>query len=318
MEDFDLFNDDVSDISTVVQTQKSLVDTEQRLGLMLDAMPIGLLFHTEQGVLYSNREACRLLKTSKSQLIGQHFLDHIRETELEKTAELLSNAFKDNEEVKDLESVVQCSDGTELLVKVIVGKLPWEGTPVIQLLFQDITAQKRAEHSLRKLSITDELTGAYNRRHLMYEAELYIDPEATKLLSVALIDIDHFKSVNDVHGHAVGDLALKDLTKMAHGLVPTIGGTDSAMFARIGGEEFLLLLPGIDLKATEREAEHFRSSVKRLRIATEDGDMISLSVSIGIATYRASDKNIDGFLSRVDKALYQAKHSGRDRVCIAE
>lgn len=317
MENFDLFDDDLSEVSTVVQTQKSLVDAEQRLGLMLDAMPIGLLFHTEQSVLYANQEACRLLKASKSELIGQHFLDHIRDAELEKTSALLSGAFADSEEVNDLESIVHCADGTELLVKIIVGRLPWEGTPVIQLLFQDITAQKRAENSLRKLSITDALTGAYNRRHLMYEASLYMDQKAMGLLSAALIDIDHFKSINDRYGHAVGDLALKDLTKMAHALVPTIDGADSAMFARYGGEEFLLLLPGLDLKAAEREAQRFCASVKRLRIASEDGEITGLSVSIGVATFRASDKNIDGFLSRADKALYQAKDSGRDRVCLA-
>lgn len=317
MEDFDLFADDMSDVSTVVQTQKSLVDAEQRLGLMLDAMPIGLLFHTEQSVLYANREACRLLKADKSQLVGQHFLDHIRETELEKTSALLNGAFARSQDAQDIESVVQCQDGTERLVKVIAGKLPWEGTPVIQLLFQDITAQKRAENSLRKLSITDELTGAYNRRHLMYEASLYIDKKATELLSIALIDVDHFKAINDQHGHGVGDVALKELTALAHSLVPTISGTDSAMFARIGGEEFLMLLPGLDLKAAEKEAEHFRTSIKKLRIKTEDGDVISLAVSIGVATFRASDKNIDGFLSRADKALYQAKHAGRDQVCSA-
>lgn len=315
--ELDLFADDAVDARTIVQTQKSLIDTQEKLGSMLDAMPIGLLFHTEQGILFANQEACRLLKVDKQALSGQHFLDYIRDTEIDVTSSLLKNAFQTGDSSIGAESVIRCSDGAERLTKVIAGRLPWEGTPVIQILFQDITDQKRTEQSLRKLSITDELTGAYNRRHVFYEAALYISQSTPPPMSAILIDIDHFKAVNDTHGHATGDLALKELARLAHDFVPKIPGCDSAIFGRIGGEEFLILLPGLNVEAAMREAEAFREAVGRLAIPSDSGKLIPLTISAGVAEYRSSDQTFDSLLSRADEALYRAKSGGRNKVCEA-
>jgi diguanylate cyclase (GGDEF)-like protein/PAS domain S-box-containing protein len=316
--ELDLFADDAAEARTIVQTQQSLIDTQEKLGSMLDAMPIGLLFHTEQGILFANQEACRLLKADKKALSGQHFLDYIRDTELDATSSFLQNAFETRDSSIVTESVIRCRDNAERLTKVIAGRLPWEGTPVIQVLFQDITDQKRTEHSLRKLSITDELTGAYNRRHVFYEASSYISQTTPPPMSVVLMDIDHFKAVNDTYGHATGDLILKELARLAHDFVPKIPGCDSAIFGRIGGEEFLILLPGLDVKAAIPEAEAFREAVARLSIPSESGEMISLTISAGVADYRSSDQTFDALLSRADEALYRAKSGGRNAVCVAE
>ncbi|WP_051332246.1 sensor domain-containing diguanylate cyclase [Cucumibacter marinus] len=320
MDNFDFFDEDASGISTAILTQKSLVDTEDKLGSMLDVMPIGLLFHTEQGILYANREACRLLAVTKSGLFGQHLMDFVRDGEVDKTSSEFRAAFLGEGETCEHESVIRGQDGKERLVKIIAGKLPWEGTPVIQVLFQDITDQKRAENSLRKLTITDELTGAYNRRHVFYEAELYIgdDGKNSVPLSVILTDIDHFKAINDNYGHAVGDIALREITRHAQHFVPTLSGADSALFARVGGEEFLILLPGFEIEAAERVAEQFRRGVGGLEIPLPCSDTpLGFTVSSGVAEYRTNDRNLDGLLSRADKALYAAKSEGRNRVAIA-
>jgi len=318
MEEFDLFADDVDDVNTIIKTQESLFDTEQRLGAMLDAMPIGLLFHTQQGILYANHQACQLLHAQKSELVGRHFLDYARESEFLETNALLQAAFDSGEKAVEAESVISSKDRADKLIKITASRLPWEGTPVIQILFQDITAQKRAEQSLRKLSITDELTGAYNRRHVFYEAESYLQHENVPPISIAMLDVDHFKSVNDTYGHALGDAVLKELTKLAHEFVPTIQHCNSAMFARIGGEEFLLLLPGLKRSDGLAVAESFRRSIMRLRIPSDDGRLVSVTASFGVAEYRKTDKTIDKLLSRADAALYQAKANGRNLVCAAE
>lgn len=111
---------------------------------------------------------------------------------------------------------------------------------------QDITDQKMAEVSLRQMTITDELTGAYNRGHALYEAGLHFESAGTSgmPLSIAMIDIDHFKRVNDTYGHDAGDCVLKALARLAHQFLATKTMLDSPLFARFGGEEFLFLLPG--------------------------------------------------------------------------
>lgn len=317
MEEFDLFADDVDDVNTIVKTQESLFDTEQRLGAMLDAMPIGLLFHTQQGILYANDQACQLLGAKKSELVGKHFLDYVRQAEFLEANTLLQSAFDAEQKAVEAESVIASNGGADKLIKITASRLPWEGTPVIQVLFQDITAQKKAEQSLRKLSITDELTGAFNRRHVFYEAESYLQQENVPPVTIAMLDVDHFKSVNDTYGHALGDTVLKEITDLAHAFVPTISHCKSAMFARIGGEEFLFLLPGLKSDEGFAIADEFRRSLMRLRFPSEDGRLVSITGSFGVAEYRSGDKTIDKLLSRADAALYQAKENGRNQVCHA-
>lgn len=318
MEEFDLFADDIDDVNTIVKTQESLFDTEQRLGAMLDAMPIGLLFHTQQGILYANDQACSMLHARKSELVGRHFLDYIREAEFLEANGLLQSAFDAEHKAVEAESVIASASGPDKLVKITASRLPWEGTPVIQVLFQDITAQKRAEQSLRKLSITDELTGAFNRRHVFYEAESYLEQETRPPITIAMLDVDHFKSVNDTYGHALGDTVLKEITRLAHEYVPTISHCKSAMFARIGGEEFLFLLPGVNKETGFAIVDEFRRSLMRLRIPSDDGRLVSITASFGVAEYQDQDKTIDKLLSRADVALYNAKENGRNQVCQAE
>ena len=318
MDHFGLFEEDSESLQAAAITQQSLVDTQEKLGAMLDAMPIGLLIHTEQGILFANKEACGLLKITKEQALGQHFLDYVRASDAPEVTEQLEAAFSGLGKTNTHECVVERRDGMPRLLKIISGRLPWDGNPVIQLLLQDITDQKRAETSLRQLTITDELTGAYNRRQAMYEAALYTGTSGTARipLSVILIDIDHFKRINDTYGHAIGDIALKELTRVAHGFIPTIAGTDSALFARIGGEEFVILLPGLERAAARTVAEQFRRAVARMHIALPNADL-TFTISLGVSEFRTEDGDFETMLARADAALYAAKEGGRNRVSVA-
>lgn len=317
MDDFDLFKSDDDGLGAAVLTQQSLIDTQERLGAMLDVMPIGLLIHTEQGILFPNRAACDLLCTPKERLVGQHLLDYVRESDLERVSTQFRDSFAGNEQTFELDTVIELADRGARLVKMISSRLPWPGNPVIQILIQDITDQKRAEHSLRQLTITDELTGAYNRRHAFYEAALYMEGQPAGVpFSVVMVDIDHFKRINDTYGHATGDIALKRLTLLANELLPTVEGTDSGIFARIGGEEFVMLLPGLGAEAARASAEKLRQAVERMRIELAEGPL-KFTISAGVATCAASDKTFDSLLNRADEALYAAKGAGRNRVVVA-
>ncbi|UJW86791.1 sensor domain-containing diguanylate cyclase [Devosia sp. SL43] len=318
MDEFDFIDDDQDALAAADLTKKSLVDTRENLGVMLDVMPMGLLIHTEQGILFANREACKLLQSPKEVLTGQHLLDFVRPSDIPNVSAQFSQSFGVTDRTFEQEAVVERTDDTMRLLKLITGRLPWPGTPVIQVLFQDITDQKRAETSLRQLAITDELTGAYNRRQALYEAALYIGSDGSSRipLSVILIDIDRFKLINDTYGHGIGDVALKELARAAHGFVPTIAGTDSAFFARIGGEEFIILLPGTKEQAAAIVAEQFRKLVEQIKVPTGSGGL-QFTISSGVACYRKQDHSFEGVLQRADHALYRAKDNGRNRVELA-
>lgn len=313
--EFDGFDLDDAGLGAAALTQKSLLDAQQLLGVLLDALPVALLIHTEQGVLFSNREACRLLNSDKPRLTGQHFLDFVASTDAPSIAAIIRGAFGENGTTSQQECVIRPASGEQRLVAVTVGMLPWEGTPVVQILFRDITDQKRAEASLRQLTITDELTGAYNRRHAFYEASLYIGQlgSGDMPLSVAMIDIDRFKRINDTYGHGMGDEALKHLTKLANSFLPVVRDADSALFARIGGEEFVMLLPGIGERRAVAIAEQFRAVIEGSSVVS-GGTSVRFTASIGVAAYRREDGSFDRLLARADEALYRAKETGRNKV----
>lgn len=316
----DFFADAGTSSSAAELTEANLVDTQQRMGTMLEMLPIGLMIHTAQAVVYSNRAASLLLGTPVGALRGRHFLDFVRSVEYGATEALFHSALAgDGSTAVDAETVLCCLDGSEKVMRLTLARLPWPGNAVVQILIQDVTAQKQAETSLRQQAIIDELTGTYNRRHLFYEGALYLDEysRSGRPVSMVLIDVDHFKSINDRFGHSVGDDALRALVAAGHAVLPAIAGGDAAMLARIGGEEFAMLLPGLDLAAATAAAEQLRLEIARLRIDA-DGMPLGFTASMGVATYRPADSSLDGLLHRADVALYSAKSQGRNRVCAAQ
>lgn len=179
---------------------------------------------------------------------------------------------------------------------------------------------KRHYDSLRKnyeqslsLSLVDPLTGAFNRRYMeahlprMMERALY----SHKSLSALMIDIDHFKSVNDTHGHAVGDVVLKDVVaRILNGVRP------SDLVVRMGGEEFMVIMPETTLSMAQMVAERLRSKIAATpMIIPEIPDGLKVTVSIGCADTSGKDGDTAAALiGRADAALYKAKTEGRDRV----
>ena len=317
-----LFDDDLFDLDSgasdaASQTQKALVDTHQQMGVMLDIMPIGLLVHTSQGIIFANRAAARLLEIEQQAIVGNHVLDFMPDAPAMGVSERIESAFASTEPV-EFEAQVRSHAGQERSVKFIVAALPWPGNPVIQVLMQDVTEQKRAEQTLRRLTITDELTGAFNRRHATYEAGLYLPNEGSSGigLSVLLLDIDHFKAVNDRYGHQAGDEALKALTKVGTRTLKRVHPDDAAIFSRFGGEEFLVLLPGAGSAKAMQIAEELRKSISAIEVPYQAGSF-SLTASFGVAEFSAADGGLDGLLVRADAALYRSKAEGRNRVSLA-
>ncbi|MGD0585285.1 MAG: diguanylate cyclase [Oryzomonas sp.] len=170
---------------------------------------------------------------------------------------------------------------------------------------------KKTNQRLTEASNTDPLTGLYNRRYLMsfLECELARSGRTQEPLSILMIDIDHFKNVNDTYGHQAGDVVLKSIADVARA---NLRCYDIA--ARYGGEEFVLVLPGTELSGALIVAERLRAAV---RAATYHPpcEALTVMVSIGVAAISLAQVDaIEALLKRADEALYRAKEAGRNRI----
>jgi diguanylate cyclase (GGDEF)-like protein len=196
-----------------------------------------------------------------------------------------------------------------------------------QLLARLRTAQRilTLERSLRsviaqknRLALTDPLTGAHNRRYFNrhLNREIRAAWRSQSPLSVLALDIDHFKGVNDRHGHGVGDEVLQEFSRrILHGLP-----RQTDWLARLGGEEFAVVLPLTDLAGAQQVAEKLRSLTDESPIATTAG-LLNVTVSIGVSGLEAlspkESVTVDALLDRADESLYLSKQQGRNRVTVA-
>ncbi len=173
---------------------------------------------------------------------------------------------------------------------------------------------KKSKRRLEELSRIDHLTEVANRRHFMehLEQELNRHQRHGKTLSLAIMDIDHFKSVNDQHGHLCGDKALFDFATLVSSSLRKYD-----MVGRYGGEEFCLLLPSTDLEAAMEVLEKVRASLADTVFKWEEVSF-TMTVSMGVvSTKDRPDISLDSLMRLADEALYQAKSSGRDKVVMA-
>ena len=175
-------------------------------------------------------------------------------------------------------------------------------------LRREITERHRLQQEVEWLAGHDELTGLPNRRTFMGALGGH-DPH--RPISVLLCDIDHFKRINDRLGHLEGDRCLVEIGRLGRGVIEAAGG----LFARLGGEEFVVSLPGRDEREAMQIAEALRAAVAASGLAHADGR--PLTVSIGIATGAPGPLRVDALLNAADEALYRAKAAGRNRVMAA-
>ena len=186
---------------------------------------------------------------------------------------------------------------------------------VIILLATTLSYIYRQREEMRKQATTDALTGLHNRRYLLEHGDIEI-ARAQRYgnpLSIILLDIDHFKSINDSWGHPTGD---RVLTALADTLAALVRGQD--IVGRLGGEEFLVILPETDLVGSESLAERIRSCIEECAATqAEDGSLVRFNVSIGIASLIVGEKTFAELFYRADQALYKAKASGRNCVVAA-
>jgi len=204
----------------------------------------------------------------------------------------------------DVNHKVKVKYVSEIYYFSVGASLVMEEKSYYSIVFSDITNEEKYKLELEKLTITDPLTGIGNRRyfHDKLNEERYSANRYDQSLSFIMIDIDYFKKVNDEHGHGVGDSVLVEYSKLISSM---IRGGDN--FCRIGGEEFMLILPHTTKEDAKKLAEKLRESVENYK------KILPITMSFGVVEYIKGEE-AEFIIRRVDEALYEAKESGRNRV----
>ncbi len=222
------------------------------------------------------------------------------------------------EHISHIPEMADNAELREMAAKIVisVANMRDSGDNLSEHLRESRREINQLRENLAKVTVESEhdfLTGVYNRKALdaRLEEALKVAQEEQSALCVLMIDIDHFKVFNDTHGHLIGDEVLKIVAKS---LTDNVKGQD--VVARYGGEEFAVLLPGTPLGGGMIVAEAIRKTIAMRELKRRDSDVTygQITVSIGVALYRAGEDTIPTFLKRADDALYRSKKSGRNCV----
>jgi diguanylate cyclase (GGDEF)-like protein/PAS domain S-box-containing protein len=281
-------------------------------------------------ITWVNPAACKITGYSEDELVGQHtrvlksgrhepaFYAKLWKTVTrgESWSGTIVNRRKDGTEYQEEQTIAPVLDENGAITHFIAIK-------------QDVTEQRRVQAELaermseieslnaqlREQAVRDPLTGLHNRRYLEQTMKRDISRarRTGEQIVVAAIDVDHFKSVNDTYGHAVGDRVLVRLADVLLGHVRS-----SDLVCRVGGEEFVVVMSGGSVKAALKRAEIWRFSFAESVVDGRDGAPVKATISVGVARYRDPAETFAACLKRADEALYEAKRAGRDRVASAE
>jgi diguanylate cyclase (GGDEF)-like protein len=265
----------------------------------------GVLVTDEEGVIiFSNPAIQRILAKTEVQLNGL-LLDTVLSAWLPEA----QRAWKEGKDHVQLITTGGDAQYFQLAISKITG---YSNESIGTLLkLNNNTEQKDYEARLNELAISDPLTGSYNRRYFYEMAYTYYEQmqRSGRPLSLLMIDLDHFKGINDTYGHTRGDLVLQKVAAICKNLVRT-----QDIFSRYGGEEFILAMPETTLANALVVAERLRNAIEALKNEVED---IPVTASIGVVeTAGEVNLTLDGLLNRVDEAMYSSKHAGRNRVTV--
>ncbi len=294
------------------QTSAELATSREQIEKMFAASPVPMIVttRTDGSIVRINDSAVDFFGADPLELgaisVAGMYVDP------EARARLLELIDRDHA-VRDFEMRVRRADQTIRTVLITANLIDLAEAPVIMAGIIDISDRKAVEKELERIAATDALTGLPNRLSFFTSGRTEM-MRATRLgvpLALLMIDLDHFKLVNDNFGHRCGDEALRHFAATCRDVLGSLGIT-----GRLGGEEFSVLLPDTDLPGALRVAEQLRSAVERQPVRT-GRKTIRLTASIGVAVIDPRDRDLDRALARADAALYAAKNGGRNRVVAA-
>ncbi|MCL1035854.1 sensor domain-containing diguanylate cyclase [Shewanella submarina] len=301
----------ILDLSFLEDAHIQLTENKEKYKQLVTTSGQGIIIHKDFKPLMVNQAWVDLMEApSISYVLEQaNLMDFIPEKERQQVRQRYQDVI--SEKVQGSHNIVEnvSFDGTKRYFNIYDNRIEWDGEPAIQAVIEDVTEKVELEQELKRLSVTDALTQVANRHRL----DQLLKEEADRFqryhqpFSVILIDLDHFKSINDNWGHHVGD---KTLIQVAKAMTDTIRKPDN--LGRWGGEEFLIICPNTELEGAMQLAEKIR-----LAIASQEIDkQFQVTASLGVATI--GGESISQLLMRADKALYEAKSSGRNKVAASQ
>jgi diguanylate cyclase (GGDEF)-like protein/PAS domain S-box-containing protein len=288
----------------------------RRNQLLLDAAGEGIYGVDAAGdIEFINPTALAMLGLTEAEALGRNSHELFHDRRLDGTAYPLGECplhktLRDGQR-RETEDVFLRRNGEPFFVHLVATPVVDAGRRVgAEVVFLDISARKAMEAELTRLATTDALTGVANRRHFMELADIELArvQRFEQPAALLMLDIDHFKRVNDTHGHAAGDAVLAAFADTLRGALRKIDHV-----GRLGGEEFAVLLPGAERAAAIAFGERVRKATLARTVQVGESAIV-VTVSVGVAILRAADANPDAALARADTALYRAKALGRNRV----
>lgn len=244
---------------------------------------------------------CQMLGYSQEELLTMYLWQVVPNSSPELICQRLASTLEGGE---TFDSVNLHRDGHLLEIEVCARRLLLDGKPVVLGSARDIGERKALERQLLEQACTDMLTGIANRRHFLQQLDQAVSQHGGAM-SLWMLDLDHFKQVNDRYGHDCGDHMLTHFASLLCQQLPA-----GALAGRLGGEEFAVLLPGVPLAAAQQYAENLQQLLRQRPLHYQQ-QSVALTVSIGATTQRAGEDS-HSLMMRADQALYQAKHAGRD------
>jgi diguanylate cyclase (GGDEF)-like protein/PAS domain S-box-containing protein len=294
-----------------VQANRELIEA------IIDMIPIPLFLKDRAGrYIDCNGAFMSFLSVGRDQIIGKSVYDIWSQDEAD-VFSAQDDALLERGGIQVYESAITSSDGASYEVqfhKQVFTDSSGEKMGLFGAIF-DISEKKRLERALASLAATDELTGMANRREGMSCLERVHDDSDRKRRSYCLgmVDIDHFKCLNDRFGHLAGDLVLQAFSQLAG---QELRGCDVCF--RYGGEEFVVVLPSTTLDEGLAVMERLREAWAAVEVSAPDGSAIRSTVSIGLSRYALDDTSFDEVLQAGDRALYEAKRAGRNCTVCAD
>lgn len=251
-----------------------------------------------------------------SDVIGKSFVNYVHPDDIRLCQHTLDNTISGDKPHKDqIQYRVKHKDGTWRWHASSASRFIDPLSHAIEFLgiSHDITDRMLLENKLEREAHLDYLTGITNRRYFMElaERELSRAKRHDTPLNILMMDIDLFKVVNDNYGHKSGDIVLQKLSELCQDIL-----RKEDLFGRVGGEEFAILLQNTPLKKAIEVAERLREAVAKSKVILENSSTVNFTVSIGVASLTDKSINLDELLNLSDKALYKAKQSGRNKVCV--
>ncbi len=297
------------------RAMRRVKDSESCLRQLLDhaPAPLAVARRADGGLLFLNARMRDLLGAVRdTSLIGRATSELFADP-AERTAML--QEFVERGAVHGHELRLRKLDGTVFWGWCSLVPVELADQSVLLLSVTDISERKRMEEELRSLATTDVLTGLANRRHLLdlAAAELERARRYSRRLALLVLDIDHFKQINDTHGHATGDRVIQAMAQACRDSV-----RDIDLAGRVGGEEFAIFLPETGAQGAQDLAERLRELVALMKVSANDDTTVRFTVSIGVAVMRTERSTLDDLFTEADGALYQAKREGRNRVRVCQ